>query len=685
MRRTPSKTVMGIVCLLLAALLCCTPALADASAWLNTDIFGAVTADTPEARPQDDFNLAMNQERILNLKIPEGYTGIGGFFNIRYVVDQRHLDAILDESLTGHDAELVRQYYDMLMDWDARNALGVTPAMPYVNAMRAIDSLEEMTAWFADPDRGGLAAHEGYSGCLFSFCTEISSDDPSARVMSISPIGLSLRDSAEYTELSENGKIFKARMTARWTTLLDHLGFSEADATRMIDNTFAFEALMAARQCDLEARQNPANDSSFWNPTDLAGVEAMCGAFPVGVILKGWGADQANVYNVKQPDYMKALASLYTEENLELMRDWLTVRTAAAWAGYLDQATRDDWKAADNAVTGVQGVETDEMLAMQNVYTDLVIPADNVYIAKFCTPQLREEIRGIIDAIIADYRKMLAEEDWLTEATRQKAIEKLDNIAIRAVYPDTLETWEDLEFPADANLLEAALAADRYVKDRDLRLVNEPTDRNTWDRCLMPTSTCNAFYDTDDNSINILAGILADCAYQEDYSYEELLGTIGAIIGHEISHAFDPNGAQHDKDGRLVSWWTDADKAAFDARAKKLVDYYDNLKLFDDIKYSGTRVQGEAVADMGGMKSVLHIAAGIEGFDYQKFFEAFSRIWNCVFVKSSEVYYAKMDTHPLCYLRINVTVSQFDEFQKAYDIKAGDGMYVAPEDKICVW
>lgn len=685
MKRNPAKKAARIVCLLLCALLACAPALADASAWLNTDIVGTVTADTPEARPQDDFNLAMNRERIMNLEIPEGYTGIGGLHSVRYEVDQRHLDAILDESLTGPDAHLVQQYYAMLMDWDTRNALGVTPAMPYVNAMRAIDSLEEMTAWFADPDRGGLTAFDGGSGCLFTYRANISSDDPNVRVMVLAPIGLSLWDAAEYRELSENGRIFKARMTARWTTILDHLGFSEAEAAQMIDNTFAFEALMAAQQMDMEALQDPANVARLWNPTDLAGVEGMCGAFPVDEILKGWGVDQANVFDVRQPEYMKALAGIYTEDNLDLMRDWLTVRTVAAWSGYLDKPTRDETIAADNAVTGVQGVQSDESLATQLVYSDLVIPADNAYIGKYCTPQLRDDIRGIIEAVIVDYRKMLSEADWLSESARENAIAKLDNIAIRAVYPDELETWEDLEFPADGNLLEATLAAGRYARDRNIRQVNEPVDRNFWDRYIRPTSTTNAFYNFNENSINILAGILADCTWQDDYTYEEKLGSIGAIIGHEISHAFDPSGAQYDKDGRLVSWWTDADKAAFDARAKKLVDFFDNLKLFDDIKYSGTRVQGEAVADMTGMKAVLHIAAGIEGFDYQKFFEAYSRIWNCVFVKSSEVYLAKMDTHPLSYLRVNVTVSQFDEFQKAFDVKAGDGMYVAPEDRICVW
>ena len=691
MKRGFIRNIISVGCLLLSALLLCVPALADANAWLNTDIDGAVTEDTPVARPQDDFNLAMNRDYILNLVIPEGNTGTGGFNELGQIVNQMRLDAIRDETLTGHDAELVRRYYNMLLDWDTRDALGVEPAMPYVNQLRAIDSLEAMTEWFADKRRGGITAFlsegekGGNTGCLFAYSVSNSSDDPSARVLSITPIGLSLGDPAEYTELSENGRVTKEAATAKWTALLHHLGFSEAETAKMIDNTFALEALLAAQQSDLETKKNPANQAQYWNPTDLAGIVAMCGAFPAGEILKGWGMDHVNQYDVTEPAYMKALADIYTAENLELLRDWLTVRTTEQWANYLDKDTRDDVKAAYDGALGIRGTEGDELEAAGIIFNDLGIPADNLYIAKYCTPELRDEIREIIDAIIAEYHNMLAEETWLSEATREKAIEKLDNLAVRAVYPDNPDHWEDLEFAADSTLLEAALASWQYGRDMELSRVNAPVDRSEWNRFIMLTSTGNAFYNPSDNSINILAGMLNGVIYQSDYSYEQKLGTIGVIIGHEISHAFDPMGAQYDKDGRVISWWTDEDKSAFDARAKKLVDYYDNLVLFDGIKYSGTRVQGEAIADMGGMKCALRVGAGVEGFDNKKFFEAYARLWAIKVVKSFELSRAQTNEHPLAYLRTNVTVMQFDEFYKTFDVKEGDGMYMAPEDRICVW
>ena len=192
MKRSRMKGIGSIICLFLATVLFCTPAMAyTGENWYNTDIDGAVTADTPEVRPQDDFNLAINRDYIMNLVIPEGNIGAGGFNTIRQQVNQMRLEAIQDETLTGHDAELVRKYYDLLMDWDTRDAQGVSPAMPYINEIRAIDSLEAMTARFADETRGGLYAfgdgdgHGSDTGGLFAYGLCISADDSTARALAI--------------------------------------------------------------------------------------------------------------------------------------------------------------------------------------------------------------------------------------------------------------------------------------------------------------------------------------------------------------------------------------------------------------------------------------------------------------------------------------------------------------------
>ena len=168
-------------------------------------------------------------------------------------------------------------------------------------------------------------------------------------------------------------------------------------------------------------------------------------------------------------------------------------------------------------------------------------------------------------------------------------------------------------------------------------------------------------------------------------SYEQKLGGIGTVIGHEISHGFDTNGAQFDKDGAISNWWTEEDYAAFQARAAKLAAWYDGFIPFEGANYSGQQVQTEAIADMAGMKSILAIAAQKEDFDYDAFFRQYATLWRMQGSYPYLVTVVAQDTHPMRYLRINNTLAQFDEFVDFYGITEGDGMYIAPEARVAVW
>ncbi len=649
--------------------------------WVNTDINGAVTEDL-EARPQDDFGLAVNKEYLMGLKIPDGRRITGGLYSVNDEVMEKKVALLHDETITGHDADLVHEYYNMISDWETRDKLGAEPVRKYLDSIDNIKTLDDMTDFLKDKNSGGAFAR------LFEFDTTTSFDDPTSRVLDLYAPELSLEDSAEYRELTENGKLKKESKTAVWTSILSNLGYEEDEIKTIIDNTFQLETLLAEHILTVEEGAAPDALEKMWNPTDLEGVREATGSFPAVEILEGMGADKVNQYNLDEIDYLKSLGDIYTEENLEALKDWATIKVAEAASDYLDKKTRDEAIAANNAVKGIEGMESDDKIALSQIENTLCVPMDNMYIQKYCSEEQREAIQEIIKSVIAEYRVMLSEEDWLSEETREKAIEKLDAIKIRAVYPDKLEDWSDLEFNSTAeggNLLDATIHIKQYLRERDLAKANEKVDKEVWDQVAMPASMVNAFYAYHDNSINILAGILNGTAYQDDFTYEQMLGGIGMIIGHEISHAFDPKGAQFDKDGEFSSWWTEEDKAAFDERAAKLIAYYDALEPVDGVQYSGTRVQGEAVADMGGMKSVLRIASGQSDFDYEQFFESYARLWAVTMIKSEAINRSKVDTHPLNYLRTNVTVQQFDEFYETYDVREGDGMYLAPEDRICVW
>ena len=674
-----------LTALLLCALLALAPALAEGGAildgrWLCADVQGNVTEDTP-AELKDDFGLFVNKDWILQAEIPAGESKAGSMEDVMRTLKDRQIALLKDDSLTGHDAELVRKLYALVSDWDYRDAQGVEPAMPVVEALKGIDSLEALTEYLYD--RNNLKR-------FYPLTMSVGADftDPDIYITQIGTPKLLLQDSAEYSERTQAGDLYYALYQQVIAYVLQRLGYSEDEAAQVIENAFAFEALMAAHIKPTATHYQADYFTSllnYYSPEELA---ALAGDFPILDMLQAYGLKVGQRFLVTEPDYIAALPEFYTEENVTLMRDWMTLRAALTMNNMLDQETNQQADAISNAVMGVTGETSDDDNALSTVLNLLPVPMDNLYIQAYCTEQQRQDMLDIIADVVAYYRTMLESVDWLSDETREKAIEKLDNLRIRAVYPDTLGDWSDLDFAGiedGGSLLAANAAVENYLIALQSEKVDTAVDKDKWDQMTMQTAQVNAFYNPQDNSINILAGILSGEVYNEDMSYEQKLGGIGTVIGHEISHAFDTNGSQFDKDGAISNWWTEEDYAAFQARAAKLAAWYDGFIPWEGASYSGQQVQTEAIADMGSVKCLLAIAAQQEDFDYDAFFRQYATVWRMQALPAYLVTLVAQDTHPMRYLRINATLAQFDEFVDFYGIQPGDGMYVAPEDRVAVW
>ncbi|MCR5355843.1 MAG: M13 family metallopeptidase, partial [Lachnospiraceae bacterium] len=311
----------------------------------------------------------------------------------------------------------------------------------------------------------------------------------------------------------------------------------------------------------------------------------------------------------------------------------------------------------------------------------LYTPLDKAYLEKYDATETKKRVTKICEDVISAYRDMLSQEEWLSEETRNKAIEKLDALKIKAVYPDKWEDYDKLELDG-LSLYDCNKEIMRYLCDLDIQKTGGKVDHDIWTVDILDA---NAYYDPQENSINIILGLLGEPFYYDGMPDEALYGGIGAAIGHEISHAFDTSGAQYDKDGNLNDWWTEEDYSAFTERADKLIAYYDNITVWEGQNAIGNNVQGEVIADIAGIKAMLMIAAETPGFDYDEFFRSYAGIWRRVNSREFEEFCLFKDPHPLTYLRTNVTLQQFDEFLETYDIREGDNMYLAPEDRISVW
>lgn len=674
-----------LTALLLCALLALAPALAEGGAildgrWLNADIQGNVTEGTP-AELKDDYGLFVNKDWILQAQIPAGESTAGAMEDVERTLMDRQIALMKDESLTGRDAELVHKLYTLVSDWDYRDAQGVEPAMPTMEAIQGIDSLEALTNYLYD--RNNLMR-------FYPLTMAVGADftNPDIYMTQIGTPSLMLNDSAEYAERTQAGELYHALSEQLGTYMLTRLGYGEEEAAQVIENAFAFEALMAAHIKPTATHYQADYFTSllnYYSPEELA---ELAGDFPILDMLQAFGLKVGERFLVTEPDYIAALPELYTEENVPLMRDWMALKAAKSMGTDLDRETFKQVEAISNAIMGVTGESSDDDNALQTVLGALPVPMDNLYIQAYCTEQQRQDMLDIIADVVAYYRQMLESVDWLGDETRAKAVEKLDNLRVNAVYPDVLGDWSRLDFAGTedgGSLLAANAAVQEFVIALQSDKIDTAVDKDKWDQLTMRTALVNAMYNPQDNSINILAGILNGEVYNEDMSYEQKLGGIGTVIGHEISHAFDTNGAQFDKDGAIANWWTDEDYAAFQARAAKLAAWYDGFIPWEGATYSGQQVQTEAIADMGSLKCLLAIAAQQEDFDYDAFFRQYATVWRMQALPAYLVTLVARDTHPMRYLRVNATLAQFDDFVDFYGIQPGDGMYVAPEDRVALW
>ncbi len=653
----------------------------DGNQWINSSLPDAMDESTPTDL-KDDFYLAVNRDWIAGAEIPAGYSEFGSFTEISLDVMDKQIALMTDESLSGHDAELVRKMYGLVSDWDARNELGIEPAVPYVDAVKALATFEDCNAFLSSEE-----ANPFYIAPI-STSVDVDLSDPNRYIVMVGAPGLMLMDSAEYTNRTANGDMYYEINSRIYKMLLEKFGATAEEAETIFQNAFDFEALLAEHIKAVATHYEADYLSSVMNYYTRTELEELAGSFPVLPILDMKGIGGSESFLVDEPDFFTGLQEIWKEENTPLIRDWLLVQAVSTLADVLDRDTYDAMTSISNEVRGVSGVISDEEINYQYVSSLLSVPMDNLYIQAYCTEQMRDDIRSIIHEVVAEYHEILSGAEWLSAETREKAVEKLDSLRINAVYPDELGDSSDLDFASKEDggtLLDALLAVRKFNLAKMRAKVNGKVDKDKWEQEMMPTAMVNAFYNPQNNSINILAGILSDPFYDVNMTEEEMFGGIGVVIGHEISHAFDTTGAQFDKDGAFNNWWTEADYTAFRERAAKLAAYYSSIIPYEGGTYNGEQVQGEAIADMGGLKCMLGIAESHEGFDYDTFFRQFAKIWRSKELESYMIMRVAQDSHPLNYLRTNVTLQQFDEFLKTYEIQEGDGMYLAPEDRILVW
>ena len=644
------------------------------SPWIDSDLKENIS-DGMTLSLKDDFHLYQNYDWLKDAQFPDGYAQYGAFTQVALDTEAKATALLQDDTLTGHDAELVRSLYNAILDWDARDAAGVSPIQASVDDIRSLSSIEEISEFICDPERSyGVP-------CFMSFYNSTNINDSTSYILMIGGEGFLLGDAAEYSQRTEMGDLYYEAQLYLAQEMLPKVGYTKDEAKAMFDSVIDLETKLAEVSLTTADMMSPDYYDKINNIYKPDEAWALAPAFPGEKLINAFGFGKAKEIMVPEPEWVKRLNEIYTDDNLEQLKNYMVVKYVESMSPFLDSSSYDVYVNMSNMLSGSEGRVSDESMAFNLVRSALTTPMDRAYLERYDATEAKKRITEICKNVAAAYRDILAEEEWLSEETRAAAIEKLDNLKINAVYPDKWEDYSKMDLTG-LSYFECNKVISDFSMKKNAELTNGKVDKEIWGFDILEA---NAYYSAVDNSINIILGLLGEPFYYDGMSDEELMGGIGTVIGHEISHAFDTSGAQFDKDGNYAFWWTEEDYMAFMERAQKLIDHYNTLTVWEGQNVLGDNVQTEAIADIGGMKAMLTIAKGKDSFDYDKFFTSYAHIWAFIRTRETELQRIMQDPHPLPYMRTNVTVQQYQEFYDTYDIKEGDGMYLAPEERVSVW
>lgn len=628
---------------------------------------------------KDSFYSTVNKDGLETLTIQDGQSSAGTIDDVINLVDEQIAEVIADAANSdpepGSPQEKIKILYDNIMDMDARNAAGYDPIKPDLAAIDAIDNLEDLQTTEL------LGGTELALGLFVGFGVGIDSLDSNVYSMNLVPASAPLSKQT-YTGGNDTQKQAYLKYI---TTLLTLCGWDEAQAARDAQAVFNFDAKLSA------ASLSPADQYDLEKIYNVYSYEDLCSDFPtvdINAVYEKVGYQPTDTVIVGDVGLMECVSGLLTEENLDMLKLYLKVGLVKYGAGMFGEDFREATITYTQELFGISGSTPLETVAATRVSDYLYDYVGEAYAEKYCTEQMKEDITEMTHDIIAVYKERIQNLTWMSEETKEKAILKLDHMRINVGAPDydTITSAMDnaqLKSTADGgSYFDNMIEISRAVQMEDVRLFGTPVDKDQW---ITTPQTVNAFYMPSFNSINFPAAFMQGEIYSEDAAYEENLGTVGTVIAHEISHAFDSSGSQYDEQGNAANWWTEADAAAFDALCQDTIAYYDGQEAAPGIVMDGALTLTENIADLGVMACATAVGEKTEGFDFEAFYKSYANLWLSTSSRETVQYYAESDTHSADAIRVDRVLQSTDKFYEVFGIDADDGMYVPPEERVHIW
>ncbi|CAI2692131.1 Neutral endopeptidase [Apilactobacillus kunkeei] len=633
-----------------------------------------------ESLIKDDFYQAVNGEWVKNATIPSDHSSTGGFMDLVDNIDKtlmNDFDALLDGSMqpSNDDMQEFKKLYDLAMDFDKREQDGAKPLKSTLQRIEDVKSFDDLNQQLADWTLSGLPLPFGFG---------IEADMKNAKYNALYASGAStfLPDKTYYDKQNLAGAKLMPVFRDMVQKLLTMVGYDEQQAKNIVDSAEDFDRTIAPH---IKSAEENADFTKMYNPMSYNDLSSQIDKFDMDNYVTGLIGQVPDQVIVTEPDYFKAFNEIVNDDTFYKMKNWMIVKVVKGSAGLLSEEFRQIGGTFSRTLSGKKEATKPKKAAyyLASGLFDQVV--GDYYGRKYFGEKAKQDVHDMVVKMINVYEKRLSQNDWLSEDTKKMAITKLNALAIHVGYPDEINPlyhqFKVVGKEDGGDLYTNVENIDKIITKDKFSKWNQPVDKSIWD---MSANTVNAYYSPLENVIVFPAAILQAPFYSLEQSSSQNFGGIGAVIAHEISHAFDNNGCQFDQYGNLNNWWTEDDHKHFDALAENMI------KEFDGLDFAGQKVNGkltvsENIADAGGLSCALEAAKGEADVNLRDFFINWATIWR---TKSTEQYkqlLLSIDVHAPTELRAQVQVKNLEDFYKTFNIQPGDGMYLPEDKRVNIW
>jgi putative endopeptidase len=658
----------------------------SASQTANAPLASGIKTDEldPAIRPQDDLFRHVNGRWIARTEIPSDKARWGSFYLLAEAAEKA-VHEIIEESQKaepGTEARKVGDLYSSFMDEARIEQVGLSPLAGDLDAVQKIDSIATLVAELGRFERLGT------SGFLQAF-VDNDPGNPERYLVFLEQGGIGLPDESyfreeKFAEIRTGYQLFLERMFSL-------AGLS--DPAERASRVFALETEIAAQHWDnVRTRDSQAT----YNLLPWAEVQTLAGAAQLAGWLAGLDvpAGSFDEVVVREPSFVEGVGALLTADRLESWTDWLRWQLIRSSAPYLTkEVVEANFDFYGKTLTGTPELRARWKRGVSIVEGAMGEAVGRIYVERHFSPAAKTAMDALVERLIQAYRDSITDLDWMTEATRARALEKLGKFTPKIGYPDAWRDYSKLVIVPD-DLLANVRATTEFEFQRELGKIGKPLDRGEW---FMTPQTINAYYNPGFNEIVFPAAILQYPFFDEARDAAANFGAIGAVIGHEIGHGFDDQGSQYDGDGRLTNWWTDDDRAAFEKRAAALIAQYDELEPqgLPGHHVNGALTIGENIGDLGGLaiawKAYLLSLEGaeppvIDGLTgAERFFLSWAQAWQIKVRDEEALRLLSIDPHSPNEFRCNQIVRNIDEFSATYGLTESDALWLPPEQRVRIW